>query len=169
MDEDVQGVEAMYGKPWDGLVIAVNDCGIVWPRHLDYWVSCHPDKFHARDDRTGEWLKRREEGGHPRPLHVLGPTVPNAEIERYRNRWHGGSSGLYGVEVAVRKENAGRVVLCGIPMDMRPNRFRKGPWEDARRFRLSWIRHRGDMGKVRSMSGWTKEILGQPGAEWLRS
>lgn len=73
-----------------------------------------------------------------------------------------GSSALLGIQAALLLGYE-RIVVCGCPLTGKNGsganyeQFRKG-WE-ARASQLS--------GRVRSMSGWTREFLGAPNEEWL--
>jgi hypothetical protein len=41
-------------------------------------------------------------------------------------------------------------------------------WDEARAYHRVWEQRRAMMmGRVRSMSGWTAELLGKPEREWL--
>jgi hypothetical protein len=72
-----------------------------------------------------------------------------------------GSSALLGCEVALEQLGYEKIVLCGCPLVGRALHdyevYRKG-WEQQRELVL---------GKVKSMSGWTREFLGFPTQEWL--
>lgn len=61
-------------------------------------------------------------------------------------------------------------VLCGMPMDERPH-FHGGrgrrAWTDADFHWDVWLRFRHLLGRARSMSGRTRELLGAPTAEEL--
>ena len=76
----------------------------------------------------------------------------------------GGSSALFGVQVALFALNAKDVLLCGVPYDdaghfydpplVRSSRSAPGDWEP-------WMLAKGLFGdRVRSMSGKTKELFG---------
>jgi len=77
-----------------------------------------------------------------------------------------GSSGLFGVKVALADFGFDQAVLCGIPMDTRPHFTDGDQWHQALRFRPRWqalspaLRDR-----IRSMSGWTREWFGAPGGK----
>jgi hypothetical protein len=88
-------------------------------------------------------------------------------------RWPGmtlsGSSGLFAVKAALEVLGADRVVLAGVPMSTDQRHFNKGePWAkgapylDAWRIALPFIRDR-----VRSLSGFTRDLLGAPTPDWL--
>lgn len=73
-----------------------------------------------------------------------------------------GSSALLGVHAGIQEEYK-KIIVCGCPLTGKNDKgndyevFRKG-WEA----KLSEIKD-----YVRSMSGWTKELVGAPTAEWL--
>lgn len=69
-----------------------------------------------------------------------------------------GSSSLMGVKVAIGPLGYDRVVLAGVPLsgDYYTNFFRH--WQDCAHLLI---------GRVRSMSGNTRELLGYPDEEWL--
>lgn len=89
-----------------------------------------------------------------------------------RERW-GGTSGLFATQIALSPLLFSGVILAGVPIDCAAGanyplhgkqwasgyegRYRRG-WMQA----LSVIRDR-----VRSMGGWTQEILGAPSRDWL--
>jgi len=53
------------------------------------------------------------------------------------------------------------VILCGVPMDRRPNVFRGKDWHQFQTYLGAWTTFLPRLlGKVRSQSGWTREILG---------
>lgn len=157
------------------MVVCVKMAGIVWPTKFDYWAGLHPEYL-------SDYQKQRRERGLPNgyatvapPVEELG-TIPRQHSVDVRvpYRWHEksitGASGLYGAKVALDK-GATRVVLAGVPMDGSNHFLRKKPWSEGKSetYRLGW-----DMalpyirGKVKSMSGWTRQLLGAPTAEWIR-
>ncbi|BAQ18321.1 hypothetical protein GL4_2888 [Methyloceanibacter caenitepidi] len=67
------------------------------------------------------------------------------------------------------EDGFGKIVMCGIPMDMRMGRIdgREG-WPSAQRYLRRFEEALPYMqDKVRSMSGRTKDLLGPPTPEWL--
>lgn len=86
---------------------------------------------------------------------------------------HGsGTSSFYGVQIGLA-EGWNRVILCGIPMDMK-GRFYQPPWVTGHDYCATdgwdaWTgaKERGELENVRSMSGKTAELLGIPEREWL--
>lgn len=76
----------------------------------------------------------------------------------YRN----GSSGLYAVGLALLM-GASRVICCGVPLDAGPHYYPEPNHFDVEAYRDPW-RKISDVlrGRVFSMSGWTRELLGPP-------
>lgn len=179
---DLVRTERMIGKQWPGLVVAVNDVGVTWTRDLDGWCSLHGERLLMNDTRGDRrekrpWVLRREAAGLPAPR-AIAVTKPMPKAKRepthvFKPRWNGGSSGLYGVEFAERL-GATRIILCGIPMSPTPH-FRESelhdpsrPWTGASGHLRVWISHHLTLKRhVRSWSGKTGQLLGQPTLEWL--
>jgi hypothetical protein len=61
-------------------------------------------------------------------------------------------------------------MLAGIPMTSEGGRYDdKKQWPEAIVQRRAWEAHKPELlGRVKSFSGWTRELLGEPTAEWLR-
>jgi hypothetical protein len=79
-----------------------------------------------------------------------------------------GSSGLYAVKCLMDR-GFERIVLAGVPMQASGAHFFDAKnWDDVDAFTAAWREQLPRLqGKVKSMSGWTREILGAPTAEWL--
>ena len=146
-------------------IVAVKDIGITYP-HVDHWVTYHPERLKRE-------LAQRRQLGYSDPKFIwtydrirlkddLG--VPIKRIGR-----KGGSSGYMGMWVGL--EVADKVVLCGIPMDPKMPHYRrpkKRGWPEAEMYRKVWLDNLPLLkDRVRSMSGWTKDLLGAPTADWL--
>ena len=172
--DDVDRLEAMVGSPWPGIVIGVNEAcckpdsyGRGWTRRFDALATLHTEKVvrwkHARRQFV------RSLGRSPLWDHyeVWGHTNRSA-VDRNFHGWPGGSSGLYAVSVALEMGAAG-VVVCGCPIDDQDNAFRGERWHAFKRYRKGWKKQRrlGGLERVRSMSGWTAELCGEPDREWL--
>jgi hypothetical protein len=167
--EDVAAWEKQYGQEWDGLVIAANDIGSWWPRRLDHWVSLHPNKFVA-------WRQLRAVNGFPPASMIWGRPQRQGEVLLWDQEivpWPGGSSGLLAVQVA-QQLGCRRAVLCGVPMTttghFKESQENFGPslWFGSAGHWTAWVRHQEHLqGWVRSMSGKTRELLGEPTAAWL--
>lgn len=174
--DDVARFEQLYGRRWDGQFIAVNDIGCHWPRQLHHWVSLHPNRFK-------KWKYLRERTVNVANLDSIPPTTwgrpPRFDEERQYydrvsyERWMGGSSGLFAVQVA-QELRCTRVILCGVPMTVTPHFIQSqeeghaAPWGSADNLWRGWKNHAHLMrGWVRSMSGRTGELLGTPTIDWL--
>jgi hypothetical protein len=167
--DDVVAWEKLYGKQWDGLVIAANDVGSHWPRELHHWVSLHPTKFKR-------WRELREQQQLPGGVittwgRELDPREPQ-KSDHILLPWFGGSSGMFAIQVA-KEIGCTRAVLCGIPMTQTPHFQQTGEsfapnWLQSNSHWRVWPRYQERMlGWVRSMSGRTQELLGVPSLEWI--
>jgi hypothetical protein len=162
LHEDMQAAFELFAPD---VVIAVKDIGITYP-HIDHWVTYHPE-------RLPKELAIRRSKGLADPLFVWTydkiAIRPKIGIEFRTVKHRGGSSGFMGMAVACIV--ADRAVLCGIPMDPKQKHFsrpKKQGWPEATYYRRVWSEHHDEYkDRVRSMSGWTKEIFGAPTQEWL--
>jgi SAM-dependent methyltransferase len=164
---DVAALEAMLGREWDGIIIAANDIGCHWPRRLDAWCTLHPEKM-------PKWLKERHANGHPDGYITW--SRKGGRADRTIKTWGGGASGMLAVAVAYEM-GCERVILCGVPMTRAPHFAESGVhqrgkvWSSASTHFKAWrvpailARMRG---RVKSMSGETRTLLGYPDAEFLR-
>lgn len=146
------------------LVIACNHAGRDEPR-VDHWCSMHPNML-------THWLARRRQLGRADPQCCWHPDfrskqAPKDIATRGIANW-GGSSGLLCVGVALEL-GCTHVVLAGVPLDKMAGHYDDPkPWVEARQYRWAWERRKELMeGRVKSMSGWTAELLGKPTGEWL--
>lgn len=144
---------------FDG-VVACNNAGIIWPGNLDAWVSLHPDKLSS-------WAERRHAAGHPPPARLVGheaaAVVTHVSHFNFRGCAGSGSSGLFAVKVALEDLGFDRAVLCGIPLDGRAHFFAVPRWKDFKSFRSAWCELPSAITcRIRSMSGWTRDLLGSP-------
>lgn len=154
-------------------VVACNDAGAAWPGELDAFVTLHAEKAPL-------WAERRVAAGHPFPKAILGHEglgrkpplcMTGTTPWKFPGQTSTGSSGLFALKVALIDLAFDKAVLCGVPMDAAPGHFfDTAAWRGAMSHRRGWhealptIKHR-----ARSMSGWTREILGAPDEEWLGS
>lgn len=155
-----------FGEP--DQVVCVKDIWMTYPR-CDVHVTFHID-------RTPGELARRRKAGFPDPREVwtyqgVRPPKPPLPFPVKFHKLRGGSSGLLGAMVGI--EVADRAVLCGIPMDHTMRHYhdrKKGqPWKEGKLYRAAWQDEKHKLiGRVRSMSGWTMELLGKPTLAWVR-
>lgn len=144
------------------VVIACNMAAVEWLGRLDHFATWHPELL-------PHWTALRKKAGRPDAgayWTVRGHRAPPGLPMYFVDNW-GGSSGLLAAQVAL--EVADWAVLCGIPLDPEGEHFdRRGPWPDAMIHRKAWEAHRLDLvDRVRSMSGWTRELLGPVDSAFL--
>lgn len=132
--------------------------------HLDrrcIGVTLHPDLL-------AKWMLGRRAKQFPEPTDIF---VHRAfrDCTYFQPTWRGSVS-LFAVEIARKRYGYDRIALCGCPMTISGSHFeRNRPWHDAARFRNGWTDAMQELKPyVRSFSGWTKEIFGEPSIEWLQ-
>lgn len=150
-------------------VIAVNDMIAAWPNKITHACTLHGEKLldwqairkaaKRNTDYQTVYFERLKAKPVPKIDHVIEYRWPHLDS---------GSSGLYAVK-AMLNLGFDRIVLAGVPMTQGGGHFvRHEPWDAHDRFRGAWVGAIPHIaGKVRSMSGWTQEILGSPSPEWL--
>lgn len=150
------------------VIIATNDAGAAYTGEVHHWATLHYEKL-------PEWEKLRKERSLPPALNLWvheEARVGRGQPDLYAGRLAdlGGSSGLFAVQVG-RTLGLERIVLCGVPMDSEDGHFfDHHRWEFATRYRQAWTRHQEEFAPfVRSMSGWTKGLLGEPDEVWLNT
>lgn len=150
--------DALAQGRFDGAVI-VNLLGREWPAPLDAWVSLHTEHL-KKPWRAGRELRGLE------PHHRL---IGMGDCEhRFPGQDKGGSSGLFAVKVALDELGFDRVVLCGVPITPTAHFDDPEPWRHAKHYPDGWRQALPHIeGRVRSMSGFTKDLLGAPTAAWL--
>lgn len=155
-------------------VVVVNDATIYWKGEVTAAASLHSDQFPI-------WLRTREQKKWPMPGRVFGHAVHGRVTlletklvtdyvpHMYPDQKDSGSSGLFGVKVAIDELGFDRVVCCGIPMTAEARHLNnERPWGGAANHRRGWLQAKGHISnQVRSVSGWTMELLGKPSVKWL--
>lgn len=149
------------------LVVACNDIITKWPDRLDAAVSMHPEQM-------GRWLRERAINHLPPPARVFAHLYAHdvyTAFERVPHLFDGatesGSSGLFCVQVAMQQLGATKVVCAGMPMDGAPHFYGGKGWDGAQLHRVGWRQALPHLANVRSMSGWTRELVGAPTKEWI--
>lgn len=157
--EDLQRLQALSEIDE---VFAVNHVGMKYSGKIDHWVTIHSEFMQdwlevraARHFNTPRCIWFSSEGNHP--------NIPHQTSEEW-----GGSSGLLAAKIALEL-GFERIVLCGIPVEASAKHFLyEQEWDGAQRYQRAWELHAAELtGKVRSMSGWTARLLGQPDEFWL--
>jgi len=158
---------------FDG-VVACNDITTRWPGPLAAAVSKHPERWAG-------WLKQRADAGRAPPARIFAHLeVRNATPKALRHvtdftefRFPGqtgtGSSGLFALKVALDDLGFDKAVLCGVPMSADRGHFAYGPtWPDAIHYQPAWREALPAIqDRARSLSGWTRNLLGAPTKDWL--
>lgn len=124
-------------------------------------------------DKLPMWLGSRASKGMLAPRDVWiceqAKDQPAALFStRITNDW-GGSVGLFAAKIAIQEYYLNKVILCGVPMTIKGGHFIRGtPWADQLTFVNRWQPHLEFLRKyTRSMSGLTKEWLGEPDKSFL--
>lgn len=160
------------------IIIAVNDAIAHCERDIDHGVTLHPEKlvgeYHAthNPDRV-DWSDLRDRNGYNTDYETWSRRDPQW-VDHVINHWGTGSSGLFGVTVAYHL-GLDKVVLCGVPMTPTPHfpeatgaEGPEGNWDECDLHREGWEKHKSRLlGRVKSMRGWTRQMLGEPDVEWL--
>ena len=146
---------AQIPQGWANCIVAVNDIGAELP-HVDHWATLHPEHFPKweRDAIASDYVKWSVP--YPKGDHR------GQWTDRHADHW-GGTSGMFGARVALAI-GAAEVVLAGVPMEKGPHYFGGAEWEPTEFYLRDWERHKTKLERVRSLSGWTRELLGAP--EW---
>lgn len=148
-------------------LIATNHAGRDFMGILPHWCTLHTEKM-------PQWIEERRAKNLPDAKNFWTSnikTVPSEHENLYRRvpSWNG-SSGLLAIQVGLEL-GYDRIVLCGVPLDRKAEHYDvRGDWPDAPRYRSAWTKNiRHLRGKVKSFSGWTRDLLGEPTVSWLYS
>lgn len=144
------------------IIIATNEMIARWPGPLAHAATLHPLNL------PGWQAGRRIKGNAPPGLVWACKAAPG--VDRVTSDWRG-SSGLFAAKVALIDLRMAGAILAGVPLDRSPHFARgEGPWRDAHAFYPGWIDHKREIaGRLRSMGGWTQQLVGAPTPEWLAS
>jgi hypothetical protein len=153
-------------------VVAVNNMTLHYRDQVDHSVSMHPDEPEL-------WRKLRKiYNCLPCELITHSPVPTNQKSETdytwYFEKGQGGTSGLFAVMLALAL-GYDRVVLCGMPLDdlghfYDPPNHRDGcfrsdfihsEWNEVNKLYFN--------NRVKSLSGWTRNLLGEPDESWRHS
>jgi hypothetical protein len=137
-----------------------NDMLLLFPDHVDYAVTLHPDKMHG-------WQRDRIKNKLPTPFGSVWCHRSYLGFSHHTRDWQG-SSGLFMVKIAL-EQGFTHIILCGVPMDVDADHIiRHQPWNQAPGFMRGWHHHMSELKPfVRSLSGWTQEQFGAPDMTWL--
>lgn len=140
--------------------IAVNRMIGAYKGRLWAGATLHPElAAEFRASRPGKW-----------PLFAPKEASGVTRIHPKRDQWNG-TSVLYAVRIALA-HGAERVAVAGAPLDEGPHFDHDGTLRPhLTQYRLSWSRYTDELGgRVRSLSGWTRDLLGHPlDGGWLNA
>lgn len=144
-------------------LMAVNDMMMHFPGRLDYGATCHPEKLPGWTFFQGFEASKKS----------WPPMETHSHINYHAVNWYwpihrdGGTSGLFGVTVGLLM-GYDQIVIAGIPCDDSP-RFFDPPNKNHQQFKRDTVLREWQeaaallfKGKVKSLSGRTKELLGEP-------
>ena len=144
--------------------MAVNEAMIHYPERLDHGVSLHADQMY------GLAFKQFFHGAHKGwPVIQTHAHIPNHAVKYV---WpltrDGGTTGLFAVLVALLM-GYDRIILAGSPVDDSPAFYHPAPYPKDLSYGRQIIRDEWQRaidgcfgGRVKSLSGWTREQLGEP-------
>ena len=145
-------------------VVAAKDAAWWWPGPLDAAVGFHPQ----------EWpriLSLRAQRCYPAPDRVVSFWSPRRSLTSAEwAEWQfpggsgNGSSGLFAAKVALVDLGFDRVTLCGVPLTVTDHITGPDtPFRNALDWRKAWADLAPEWrARMRSMSGWTRQLLGGP-------
>jgi hypothetical protein len=146
--------------------------GVHWPAKFQVWVTLHPERMGFMEDD-------RHKLGFPNGYEIVAPLKTEAPAYaygvrtirqvsfKYNELTRSPSSGIFAVKVAI-DDGFDRIVLAGVPLDTSKHFQRMEPWREADAYMHGFKDYQPHFaGKVRSMSGRTREALGFPTAAWL--
>jgi hypothetical protein len=160
LEEDLRRAGELFTPD---LIIGCNHAARDHPGPVDHWVTMHPDLFRL-------WVPERRAAGRPDAgayWHAR-HRIPWDGVESRPVESWGGSSGLLCVAVAFEL-GCERIVLAGVPMLPNCRHFDSDRrWDEARAYHRAWEARLPLMrARVKSMSGWTRDLLGSPEGEWF--
>ncbi len=154
-------------------VAAVNRIGIDWPGELAHWCSWHHELLPLWAMVRSPYMDngRLCRGPMQTQFHSTRP-VPGGNSTAWSFRLKRGNSTMFALMVLLALGYE-KVIMAGCPHDASGYYFR-APWVPRVDYgvqagRETWCEAAATFfqDRVRSMSGWTRELLGEPDTEWL--
>lgn len=146
------------------VVVAANHAGVEFPGHLDAWASLHPERMDG-------WREQRRAKGLNDDFRAL--VYPRRHLPRWMEPWPyrwKGSSGLFMAQAALEALGCRGAILCGVPMDAEAGHITgAATWPFTEKYRPAFLEAKAEGAPIRSMGGWTAEVLGRPDADWIKS
>ena len=148
-------------RPWKGEIMVVNDVGQHLHDRVRHWVTLHAEYLPG-------WMAFRRGhlyGSGDQPMTHSNKVKPGVDVAWPMGQL-GGTSGLYACFVALLLGYT-EIVLAGVPMSGSGHYF-DPPWygsefqDRANELVWKWARDNVFEGRVKSLSGHTKQWLGAP-------
>jgi hypothetical protein len=152
--------------PWKGEIMCVNDVGQHLHDRVRHWVTLHPEYAPG-------WMAFRKGhlyGSGDTPMWHSHKAKPGVDVVWSTDQL-GGTSGLFACFVGLLLGYS-EITLAGIPMTGSGHYFDPSWYGSEFADRPSqsvwkWAANNVFEGRVKSLSGWTKELLGEPA--WLKA
>jgi hypothetical protein len=156
VQEDFNRVIALVAEfPRDWMAIGMDAVDQLDTGYLSYMATYHPEDIPKA-------LEKRIACGGNTDYKVISHEVRNGVDIVVPFEGNSGSSALLGVFAGLQMGYK-KIILCGCPLQ---NEGVSG--KEYEQYHKGWIvKYNTVMGKVKSMSGWTKDFLGEPTKEWL--
>lgn len=147
------------------IVAATSNIGSTWDGRVDHWFTLHPAPC---TDWVGIEEATRRRILDKRNLPVIWSYKAARGIDRVTTPDWAGASGLLAVK-GMRELGCAKIVLAGVPMTKGGGHYYdQKEWMQAEHYHKGWMNHLQEIAPfVRSMSGWTRELLGLPDPSWL--
>lgn len=171
LKDDFEAIEALLSLmriEADCMAIGLDAAdGVSVPiRHVATYHNYELPAFNARRDKAGlntDYLAHSHEAYRSTSTPIDGRTWPDRKpsgapwVDRiWPYRPPSGSSAILGIEAGLGMEYD-KIIIAGCPLSGRYEEFHKG-----------WIARLDNIkNTVRSMSGWTRDLLGAPTKEWM--
>lgn len=152
LDEDLERLlGGAHNAPLYDFCAVGLDCADRWLQRIEHAVSYHPKEFPAFRER------RAQAGGNLDYRQHSHSPVAGLDLLVWPYFSPSGSSAMLGVEVGIGL-GYDRIVVAGAPLEV----------GGYRRFQDGWkVRYDKIKDKTRAMSGFPRELLGEPTQEWL--
>ena len=161
--EDYENVLKMDIGEHDLLIVG-KDAFKILDRPVKYFATYHPDDIILVRDKVEIVISHTTYmNNNPRikfnPKDYKVDIIKPIDLRTEKS----GSSALLGV-LATIDEGYKKIILCGCPLTGKNNK--QQPYS---MFWPGWKQHEKEVRPyVKSMSGWTKELLGEPTIEWIK-
>jgi hypothetical protein len=158
--DDLYRADILCGKKCAYDVACINHTALYYPYFMNYWISWHPELFQD----LMQFVKGSPITYGPRKL-------PGVDHVKTFDGFQASDSSLYAVKVMLELEYE-KIILCGSPMDNSRKFYSpynaEQPQHEADNLQEAWREEaKGFEDRVRSMSGNTAKLLGEPDLGWL--